>query len=300
MSALDLFEVDRDGGARPTATVQLDHALRDVGACYIRDADLPGSVLAHLERVTADFFRRPLDGKLPLAAQGEGMLGYRPPGSASYAAADGSVPRGRDACELFKIGRSPEHDEPEDWAGQAPEMRAGWRAAYTQLAATAVAVGHALADAAGPADPGVGGWMERHAFNLAVNWYPGGRDEPAAEDAAGRLRGAHTDFGPFTLLHHPAGTGGLEVEVEVDGEWRTVPPMPGNLIILLGDLMAHTTEGRWRAPRHRVTPPPGDPERMSVVFFVFPDPGTEVPAAGGREATTAGRFVAERLERIYA
>lgn len=297
MAGLDLFDVSRGGGIEPATAVHLDHALRGVGACYVRDDTLRRSLLDRLEQVTTEFFRRPPGGKLTLAARGEAKLGYRPSGSASYAAADGSVASGRDACELFKVGRDPIDDEPVGWAAEAPAMRTVWREAYTALAATAMAVGEALVVAAGPADPGVRGWLERQASNLAANWYSGGR-AGEAEAETGGLRGAHTDFGPFTLLHHPPGTGGLEVEI--DGSWVAVPPVDGALVLLLGDLMAHTTGGRWRAPRHRVVAPPGDRERLSVVFFVFPDPASPVARPDGGGATTAGRFVAERWDRIYA
>ncbi|QYG94035.1 isopenicillin N synthase family oxygenase [Iamia sp. SCSIO 61187] len=297
MARLDLFEIGGGGGIEPATAVHLDHALRGVGACYVRDAALPRALLGRFEQVTAEFFRRPLGGKLRLAAQGEAKLGYRPPGSASYAAADGSAVSGRDACELFKVGRDPGRDEPAGWAAEAPAMRDVWRETYGALAATAVAVGDALAVAAGPADPGVRGWVAGQTSNLATNWYPGGQAGDA-EPEEGGLRGAHTDFGPFTLLHHPPGTGGLEVDV--DGSWVAVPPIDGALVLLLGDLMAHTTGGRWRAPRHRVVAPPGDGERLSVVFFVFPDPASPVARPDGGGATTAGRFVAERWDRIYA
>jgi len=311
-ATLGTFEVGAAGRGDPAgaARARLDTAMAEVGACYVRDPALSPALLAGFAEATAAFFRQPAGDKLALSARGPGTFGYRPAGSGAYAAAAGTVAASRDRCELFKVGAGTPGDSggdgaaggPAGWGAAAPAMRSAWLAAYAAFEQTAAAAADLLAAAAGPADPGVARWMGGHASNLAVNWYPGDDAEPSGPSQPtdeGGLRGAHTDFGPFTLLHHPGGVDGLDIEV--DGHWVAAPPRPGHLILLLGDLLPFATGRRWRAPRHRVSAPSASGERMSVVFFVFPDPTTIVTPAGGgpAEAVAAGAFVAERLDRVY-
>ena len=62
--------------------------------------------------------------------------------------------------------------------------------------------------------------------------------------------GAHTDWGAITLLAQD-NVGGLEVR-NVAGEWIQAPPIPGTLVINLGDLMARWTNGIYNSNMHRV------------------------------------------------
>ncbi|KUJ10120.1 oxidoreductase [Mollisia scopiformis] len=70
----------------------------------------------------------------------------------------------------------------------------------------------------------------------------------------------HTDLGTITLLFNvvgglqilPAGSEGLEEN------WRYVKPMPGCVIVNLGDMTREWTGGILRSNPHRVTFPPGE------------------------------------------
>lgn len=58
--------------------------------------------------------------------------------------------------------------------------------------------------------------------------------------------------------------GGLEVQ-SPDGAWHPVSPVPGSLVVNLGDAMARWTNDRWRSTMHRVVVPTG--RRQSIAFF---------------------------------
>ncbi len=58
-----------------------------------------------------------------------------------------------------------------------------------------------------------------------------------------------------------------------DGDWLDVPPVPGTLVVNMGQAFEVVTNGVCKATTHRVLLPPGNYDRYSVPFFqgVRPD-----------------------------
>lgn len=98
--------------------------------------------------------------------------------------------------------------------------------------------------------------------------YPDGRGQPAEDDGARVSTPSHTDSGVITLLNQDE-TGGLQVRGR-DGRWIDAAPIPGTLVLNVGDLLELWTGGRLRATHHRVLAPRG--QRISVPFFFEPAP----------------------------
>lgn len=77
--------------------------------------------------------------------------------------------------------------------------------------------------------------------------------------------GAHKDPGYLTLVmqdHHS----GLEVET-ADG-WISAPPLPGALVVNIGELLELASNGYLKATLHRVVSPPPGVSRLSCAFFM--------------------------------
>jgi len=137
--------------------------------------------------------------------------------------------------------------------------------------------------------------------------------------------GAHSDFGTLTLLFQDD-VGGLEIQHPQTGEFIAAPPVPGGVLVNIGDLMMRWSNGRWRSTVHRVVAPPvlrgereglGNEEagkemcrpRYSIPFFATADPETVIESLPGCEgpdgkrefeAMTALEYVQMRMAALYA
>jgi isopenicillin N synthase-like dioxygenase len=111
---------------------------------------------------------------------------------------------------------------------------------------------------------------EKHA-NLRLLHYP--KMERGKERIVQR-GSVHTDFGTITLLTQDS-VGGLLAQ-KLDGQWISIPPVPGSIIVNVGDMLQRWTNNALRATPHQVVDIPhirknasSDliPERFSIAFF---------------------------------
>ena len=67
------------------------------------------------------------------------------------------------------------------------------------------------------------------------------------------------------------------------GEWTRAEPIPGTILVNIGDILQVMTSGRLRATNHRVPLPAAAPApaRQSMALFVQPDQGTTVAPLDG-------------------
>jgi len=95
--------------------------------------------------------------------------------------------------------------------------------------------------------------------------YVGGVVEAAGDQGVG----SHADYGFVTLLLQDD-VGGLEVLPPGASAWAAVEPIPGALVVNLGEMLEVATEGYLAATIHRVQAPPPGVDRYSVPFFWSP------------------------------
>ena len=188
------------------------------------------------------------------------------------------------------------------WPEDMPEMRTALYDWYDAVGACARTVLRALA--VGLEMPETF-FVERFAKPLArgaLVHYP-----PHPADAGARTFGtaAHTDYGGITLVHQDD-TGGLEVENRA-GTWVPAHPIPGTLVVNIGDLMARWTNDVLASNPHRVINRSGT-ERYSMAVFYDPDFDTVIETLpsclgpGGTPryaATTCGAYIQERFDNVF-
>ncbi|ERM96176.1 feruloyl CoA ortho-hydroxylase 2 [Amborella trichopoda] len=108
-------------------------------------------------------------------------------------------------------------------------------------------------------------YMEAKAVNL--NYYP---PCPNPELTVGV--GRHSDLAALTVLLQDE-IGGLYVKV--DKGWIEISPVPGALVINVGDTLEILSNGRYKSAEHRVMAS-GSKERVSIPIFVSPRPHTMI------------------------
>jgi isopenicillin N synthase-like dioxygenase len=106
-----------------------------------------------------------------------------------------------------------------------------------------------------------------HTSFLRLNHYP--TRDPAAGEAdrpAGLGIHRHTDAGALTVLLTDGRPG---LQVLKDGVWVPVDPLPGGLIVNIGDMAQVWSNDAYEAPVHRVLAME-DEARLSLAFFFNP------------------------------
>jgi len=131
--------------------------------------------------------------------------------------------------------------------------------------------------------------------------YPPITDELAQHPSIIRC-GEHADYGTITLLFQDS-LGGLEVK-GVDGKWINADPIPGAIVVNVGDLLESLSGGKYPATRHRVVVPELEfrrkNPRQSIAFFVHPDDDVVCQPLSGPDPKYPPVTARQHLENRFA
>ncbi|TFK40494.1 2OG-Fe(II) oxygenase [Crucibulum laeve] len=118
--------------------------------------------------------------------------------------------------------------------------------------------------------------------------------------------GAHTDWECFTILWQQPGIQALQV-LNAEKNWINAPPIPGTLVINLGDQFARWTNDIFKSTVHRAINRSGV-ERYSIPLFFGTDYNVKlepIPSCVSPEhplkyeVVTAGDYVQARLKATF-
>lgn len=317
LSAIPVIDVAAlqagDLAARQATAEQIVTACREVGFFYVKNHGISEQQVATTFAAARQFFALPSARKQAIAIeQSPCHRGYFALGGENL---DPLRQQGAgDLKEGIKIGRDLPPDHPRVQAGtplhgpnQWPSDWPGWRETmqdyYMACQQLGLRLMRALALALDLPEHYFDAYLREPMATLGPLHYP---PQSGSITEAQIGAGAHTDFGCLTLLAQDT-SGGLQIR-NLAGEWLDAPPIPGTLVVNIGDMLARWTNDQLRSTLHRVINRSGG-ERYSLPFFY--DPEFDTPLAcletcTGSDnpprypPTTAGQYLLDRINETFA
>ena len=274
----------RDGTDPAGVGVRLARTASDLGFLYIRNHGVDPALVERARRAAFRFFRLPEAAKRE-AATNEFHHGYLKPGSTRmYDSARLDLKESFNwGVELDDEGARPASGPrsasanplvgPNVWPAALPELRAGVYPFFEVASGCAEDLLRGFALGAGLDAEHFIRQRDHPVSRGSLQYYPP-QPAGAGEDRFGVA--PHTDFGMLTVLCQDD-VGGLQIR-RPDGEWLAVPPIPGTLVVNIGDLLHRWSNRRYRSTVHRVINSSGR-ERLSLVLAYDPDFETLVDPA---------------------
>ena len=245
------------GGDSPAALEsvarQVYRACTEIGFFYVTNHGVPADLIDRLVDEAKSFFDQSLAVKNRVAIN-RYHRGFSPLGDAlMYGAAK------PDHKEFFTIGLELAEDDPDvivgeplrgpnNWPKDRPSLRPVMTRYYDAMGACGAKLLGAIAVSLGQTPDFFTSRYLKRLQRTTLLYYP-----PQPATLGGDQFGVadHTDFGCITLLWQDH-TGGLEVLAQ-SGRWIEATPIPGTLVVNVGDLLARWTNDRYCATRHRAS-----------------------------------------------
>ena len=265
---IDLAALKGTPAARSRMLAQLGQAAREVGFFYLVGHDLSESARQETLALAARFFALPLEEKLAVQmVHSPHFRGYNQVGA--------ELTRARpDLREQFDIMNEAQALPaalirepwqrligPNQWPTALPEMETqllAWQGRLSDITLTLLsAFAEVLEQPAGVFDESIQGAPYQH---MKLIHSPG-----REAGGSGQGVGAHKDPGYLTLVMQDNHSG---LEVETADGWISAPPLPGALVVNIGELLELASNGYLKATLHRVQSPPPGVSRLSCAFFM--------------------------------
>ncbi|EST09340.1 Oxoglutarate/iron-dependent dioxygenase [Kalmanozyma brasiliensis GHG001] len=147
---------------------------------------------------------------------------------------------------------------------------------------------------------------------LRLLHYPSVKTDKLKVEGSARA-GEHSDYGSITLLFQDS-VGGLEAKNPHTGVYHSADPIPGTIVVNVGDLLARWSNDQLRSTLHRVKAPQAvdakaeyTPTRYSIAFFCNPNENQLIEALPSFDSTDGPKYeriltkdyLAKRLSETY-
>jgi isopenicillin N synthase-like dioxygenase len=297
---LSPFVADRGRDERRAVASALREACIDIGFFYLTGHGIAQQDFDDVIAMGHRFFALPLAEKMKLHSnRSAARLGYRGMGGPNPEANPDQVP---DIKERFHMSREVLPGEPEEgrrnaglslWPDEAviPGFADLMRKHIRERCAVAQHLARAFALSLDLPDSYFDETYRYLSGNLVLNYYPA--IDPATLREAQWSFSPHSDYNAFTLLYQDS-RGGLQV-LNAVGEWIDAPPIPGTMVVNIGDLFQTWTNDLYGSTLHRVFNTSPD-ARISVPLFASPNGATIVQCL----ETCAGPGNPPRYEPVQA
>jgi isopenicillin N synthase-like dioxygenase len=293
--------------AVPQVAAAIRAACMGPGFFYVSGHGVPETVIDAAVAASRDFFHLPAELKALVRAN-KRHRGWHAMGGALMEGA-----KNTDRKEFFSMGLELPEDDPSVLAGEAlrgpnqwpdfaPALQPAMSAYYEAMMALGARLTRAVAVSLGLEEEFFVSRYRKPLQRTQAIFYPP-QHVGAEEEVFGVA--PHTDFGCITLLWQD-GNGGLQVRERQSGGWIDAPPLPGTLVVNVGDLLGRWSNDRFASTPHRVVNRSGR-ERMSIATFHDPDFGAMIdPRELGtpegeahHEPVTAGQHILSRFDQAF-
>jgi isopenicillin N synthase-like dioxygenase len=261
-----------DAAARTRVAAEIRNACISIGFFYLTGHGFARAEVDELFMRGHHFFALPIDEKAKIHWNLRSGKGYIPPGGIN-ATADSEKTADRKErlyfAKEFAVDESEAARYPSD--SQWPDERAlpGFQHFIKTITRKSIALAQSLGEAFAQSLALPAGYFNeaygRFGGTLVYNYYP--PIDPQSLSETQWSFSPHTDYGSFTVLFQDQ-NGGLQVR-NASGHWIDVTPVPGALVVNIGDMLAMATNDLYTSNLHRVLNSAGH-ERLSVSLFVSP------------------------------
>ncbi len=296
-----------DPAALRAAARAVHEACTGVGFFYIAGHRVPNEVIERAAEAARRFFAFPAETKRSVAANAN-HRGFHAKGDALMYGANKP-----DAKEFYSIGLELGADDPNvrageplrgpnNWPSFMPELRPALSRYFEEMATCGADLLRVVALSLGLDEAFFAPRYTKPLQRTQIIYYP---PQPPAIEADEFGVAPHSDYGCITLLWQDD-NGGLQVRSAASKSWIDAPPIPGTLVINVGDLLARWTNGRFSSTQHRVINRSGR-ERYSIATFFDPNFSTVVdPRELGTadtdcryEPVRAGDYILGRFDQSF-
>ena len=257
----------------------IKNAFSFTGFCYLKNHGIEQDVLNKYLDISREFFEQPIEEKSKHERGKELNFGW-----VAVEREKINPERPGDLKEAFNYHPA---DDPNDW----PTVE--FQQACRDMFSRCTELSHRVCDALS-VGLGLGEDFMRNAHQyigkkessttLRSLYYPPLPPDFNIKPNQIRL-GEHSDYGSITLLFQDD-IGGLEVNIPDKG-FVPATPIPGTVVVNIGDLMQRWTADKLIATKHRVLIPEVEfrkrKHRQSVAFFIHPDNDYVIECLDGSE-----------------
>lgn len=296
-----------DLAAMRAAAREVHRACTGVGFFYIAAHGVPSEVIETAAKAAKQFFAFPPEAKRTVAANAN-HRGFHAKGDALMYGA--TKP---DAKEFYSIGLELGADDPSvrageplrgpnNWPAFMPDLRPALYRYFEEMGACGADLLRVVALSLGLEETFFEPCYTKPLQRTQIIYYPPQPPAPVADQFG---VAPHSDYGCITLLWQDD-NGGLQVMNAGSKSWIDAPPIPGTLVINVGDLLARWTNGRFSSTQHRVINRSGR-ERYSIATFFDPNFSTVIdPRELGTVAADcrykpvrAGDYILSRFDQSF-
>ncbi|KIS67277.1 uncharacterized protein UMAG_04379 [Mycosarcoma maydis] len=310
---------DATDADRARTSHELTQAFKSSGFAYLCNHGISTEQIENTFLKSAEFFKLPIVKKEQLAwkdpranrgyvAQGRERV-TQATSAEEIAALRQQTP---DYKESLEIGNDDDPVWKNEWPQEsdAPEFKDTMLAFQTAAHELHIKVMSSIA---------IGLGLEAHFFDdkcdqewhtLRLLHYPSVKIDKLKVQGSARA-GEHSDYGSITLLFQDS-VGGLEAKNPNTGMYHAADPIPGTIVVNVGDLLARWSNDQLRSTLHRVKAPQAldakaeyTPTRYSIAFFCNPNEKQLIEALPNLnerpkyERILTKHYLAKRLSETY-